>query len=151
MLACETIRLCPPELPTATEYVAPLPRGTLPKFTVDGLAVNCPKAPAEKRKRNVSTSRHFTAFSCELRSLTASPLVGRKYCSAGECGTLLSFGRCHQKIEAVPSLIVFLVACRAADHERMLGNPSIGVARMSQRTGNLTPKLGTSCGSEVHR
>src|SRR5580704_19326848 len=41
--------------------------------------------------------------------------------------------------------------CRAADHERMLGNPSIGVACMSQRTGNLTPKLGTSCCSEVHR
>src|SRR5271167_4591578 len=92
---------------------------------VDGLAVNCPKAPGAKRRRTVSTSTHFTALGCELRSLTASPLVRRKYCSAGEWEPSIPW-LLWPETEVVPSLIVFLVACRAADHERMLGNPSIG-------------------------
>jgi hypothetical protein len=52
------------ELPMATDRVAPLPRGTLPTFMVDGLAVNWPKAPTAKSRMNISSRPHFAALRC---------------------------------------------------------------------------------------
>src|SRR5215469_16714845 len=79
-LAWETVTGCPLELVRTTDCVALRLTWTLPKFTLEGLAVSWAAAVAANSTVIARTRLHFTD---EFSLLTASPLVRRNIACGG--------------------------------------------------------------------
>jgi hypothetical protein len=55
----------PPELATTTDFLARLPDGTLPKFSVVGLTLSCPAAASAYRRTFSRIRPHPTTLHCK--------------------------------------------------------------------------------------
>jgi len=77
MVAWETVKLDPPELPSTSDCVALLPTRILPKLMLDGLTVNCAVATSEYRTTFSRTSPHQITLHGKPGCLTAWPFLHR--------------------------------------------------------------------------
>ena len=86
IVAPETVRFEPPELPRTSDCIALLLTGTLPKLMLDGLTVSCAGATSEYRRIFNRTIPHPITLHGKPGRLTAWPFLPCLRCTAGGYG-----------------------------------------------------------------
>jgi hypothetical protein len=77
IVAPETVRFEPPELPRTSDCIALLLTGTLPKLMLDGVTVSCAADTSEYRRMFSRTSPHPITLHGKPGRLTAWPFLRR--------------------------------------------------------------------------